>query len=448
MSKINKSTDEIILRLSKFGVAFGERIVLSEVDMEIPASGPFVLMGPAGTGKSTLLRSATKLNEATPLYRTWGELEYFGDKYNDGTTPALVAQNTRLLMADVVENIINELPDRSRYTKLQQREIAIQLLRGAGLHELCDRLDDSVVDLDLALQRHLAIARTVAANPALICIDEPTTGLNDADADRLIDYLQQVSRGRAVLVVLHNQAQAQRLGGMTALLAGGRVQECCSSEKFFSAPDSVAAREYIKNGNCTVPAPDAAPDTLDETVIAPPPLPEQARKYVRQAAGPRGFMWLKKGMLAGTPRPGIVAELEDDLEALKRVGVTVLVSLTMTPVDSVALAGYGIAHIESPIVDMQAPTVDQAFDLVEQMTECMNAGDIVAVHCRAGLGRTGTMLAAQLIYEGYDALDALETVRRVEPKWVQSEEQVAFLVEFARAVAKLPQGRWLRSLTA
>jgi atypical dual specificity phosphatase len=187
-----------------------------------------------------------------------------------------------------------------------------------------------------------------------------------------------------------------------------------------------------------VPTPGADADQLDSAVSRPPPLPEPARRYVRQAAGPRGFLWLKQGALAGTPRPGIVADLEHDLAALKRVGVTVLMSLTQTPVDSAAVQAHGMRHIAAPIRDMRAPTVAQARELCVQIESLIAQGEVVAVHCRAGLGRTGTILASHLIWEGRSALDALETVRRIEPKWVQSDEQVWFLEEFACAVANEP----------
>jgi atypical dual specificity phosphatase len=58
------------------------------------------------------------------------------------------------------------------------------------------------------------------------------------------------------------------------------------------------------------------------------------------------------------------------------------------------------------------------------------AGRAVGFHCKAGLGRTGTMLAAQLIWEGTDAATALSQVRTVEPGWVQSDRQALFLRQF------------------
>jgi atypical dual specificity phosphatase len=80
---------------------------------------------------------------------------------------------------------------------------------------------------------------------------------------------------------------------------------------------------------------------------------------------------------------------------------------------------------------MGAPSVTQAAGLCQQIDRKLQEGEVVAVHCRAGLGRTGTILATYLIWEGAEALSALEMVRRVEPRWVQSEEQVAFLERFA-----------------
>ena len=86
---------------------------------------------------------------------------------------------------------------------------------------------------------------------------------------------------------------------------------------------------------------------------------------------------------------------------------------------------------------MAAPPLTQAIDICQKIEQAMREEKVVAVHCRAGLGRTGTILAAYLSWEGREALDALETVRRVEPRWVQSEEQVAFLETFAAALQDL-----------
>lgn len=428
-----------LLSLRQFGIAFGDKIVLRSVDLEIPDTGCFVLMGPAGTGKSTLLRTLCGINDAVANMRIWGEAIYSGSKLGESDKPSLVAQNARLMSSSILENIIYELPERRSLTIMQQRELSKRLLTQSGLEHLKNDLDSPVIDLSLSTQRHLAIMRTAAASPRLLCIDEPTSGLEHDESINLLNYVNFLAERISVLIVLHNQQQARQLDGHAALLAGGWIQESTTSESFFTQPVSKVTREFIRNGICTVPSPSARPEELDEYADfpVPPPLHEEATNYVSDAYGPRGFLWLKKGLLAGTPRPGVVVDAEYDLKALQRVNINVLISLTEERFDPELLADFGIEGWWLPVTDMDAPTVEQAIDMCQKVSLRMSSNHAVAYHCKAGLGRTGTMLAAQLIWEGSTALDALEKARRIEPRWVQSERQIAFLEEFARSVAML-----------
>ncbi len=425
---------QALLSLRGFGVAFGEKVVLASVDMDVNEREVTVLLGPSGTGKSTLLRTLAGFNDANPNLRQWGEARYEGRAVGEGQAPALVSQSARLMMASVLENIVVDLPERRSLNQGQQRELALRLLETAGLGELSSRLDEPVINLTLAQQRHLAIMRQAATGARLLCMDEPTTGLDDEEALRLLDYIAAESRNRAMLVVLHNQAHARHLGGATLLLAGGVVQEAAASENFFSSPSSEAARSFVRTGSCSLPSPNSSPEELDPQSPPPVTLPKAAREYVSDSFGPRGFLWLKKGRLAGTPRPGVVQEIKYDLEALKRVGINCLVSLTERAPDVEDYRQYGIDNVWSAIPDMEGPSINQAVSLCQEIERRLRADEVLAVHCRAGLGRTGTLLAAYLIWEGEEALDALESVRKVEPRWVQSEEQVVFLEKFARAM--------------
>ncbi|SCZ59295.1 phosphatase domain-containing putative toxin [Thiohalomonas denitrificans] len=424
-----------ILSLQGYGVAFGERVILSSLALEINDRQITTLLGPAGTGKSTLLRTLAGFNDANPSLRTWGRATYLGEELNQVGRPALVSQSAQLMMSSVLQNLVQELPERHTLTPFQQRELAQRLLSGAGLDSLVDRLDEQVVRLPLAIQRHLAILRLTATGARLLCIDEPTTGLERDEAHRLLDYIRKESANRAIVVVLHSQEQARHMAGEIALLAGGMIQEIRPNSAFFEEPESKAGKQFVQHGTCCVPAPDADPKTLDEAILPPPPLPKEATTFVSDAFGPRGFLWLKKGSLAGTPRPGIFLDMDYDLKSLRRVGINTLISLTQTPVDPEVLKSHGIKSLRFPIIDMQAPDYAFAVDICEHIEVLLGQGEVIAVHCRAGLGRTGTVLAAYLIWEGKSALTALEQVRRVEPRWVQSQEQVAFLDDFAAQLA-------------
>jgi len=428
---------ENILELKDFGVGFGEKIILTAVNLQIPVRGVFVLVGPAGTGKSTLLRTLSGFNDANPSLRTWGNAEYAGTKLGEGPLPVLVAQKTRLLLANVMENILNDLPERRSLTYAQQRDVATRLLVRAGLDDLADQLDRSVVELPLYKQRHLALARSAAANPALLFTDEPTTGLEEHEANELIKYIVMESEHRAVLVVVHNQNHARRLGGNIALLAGGWIHEHAETRDFLKNPQTEVGATFVSTGSCDVPSPMAKPEELSEEALEkynPPPILEEAKNYVSDGFGPRNFLWLKKGRLAGTPKPGILADLDYDMTAIKRVGITTLVNLMEQRFSKKTLDKYGIKGIHFPIKDMSVPPIEDAKKFCKQMEDLMASGEILALHCKAGLGRTGTMLASILIWEGMTALEALEKVRCIEPRWVQSEEQLEFLTEFAQEI--------------
>lgn len=437
-----------LLELRGYGVAFGERVILAEIDLSIPERGLTIVVGPSGGGKSTLLRTLSGANDANPSLRTWGEAWFGGARLGEGELPALVAQHARLLTGTVLENVVSALPERASLTPLQQRELAARILERAELPELAAALGAAVIDLPLGLQRRLAIARTAAPGPRLLCADEPTSDLQDKDVDPLLALLRREAERRAVLLVTHNQQHARATGGMIALLAGGRVQEVAPAEAFFGAPRTAAAQQFVLTGSCSLPRPDALPEELAEGVEVPP-LPPPARAIASGvaratstsggaaassavwAAGPRGFRWLRRGVLAGTPRPGIIEDLHYDLDALRRVGITTLITLETTQLPEEELGPYGIRGLHLPVEDMGAPTLAAALEHCERVARLVAAGEVVALHCRAGLGRTGTLLAAQLVYEGKSALEALEEVRRIEPRWVQSEDQARFLEQLA-----------------
>ena len=98
---------EHILELEGYGVAFGEKIILSQINLKIPEKGNVVLLGPAGTGKSTLFRSICGINYSNPSFRTWGKALFIGQSINEKhQRPALVSQNARLMMSTIFENIV------------------------------------------------------------------------------------------------------------------------------------------------------------------------------------------------------------------------------------------------------------------------------------------------------------------------------------------------------
>jgi ABC-type phosphate transport system ATPase subunit/protein-tyrosine phosphatase len=425
-------TPPAALTLHGFGVAFGEQTVLADVTLDLPPRGLTTLVGPAGSGKSTLLRTLAGLNDGHPTMATWGTALL--GPHPLPPTPrevagelragfGMVMQHARFYLASIRENLVSALPNRGQLAPVVQTRLVSALLEVNGLGALVPRLDEDVASLPTSSQRRLAIVRAVVSDPPVLLADEPTAGLDEDAAFEVVALLRAQASQRAVLFVTHNQRLARAAGGITILLASGRVQERADAHAFFDRPRTTSGECFLRTGRCV-----EAPPPLASLAAWPAPTTVRSRHD-----GPRGFFWIWPGRLGGMPRPGIVESLEHDVEALARLGISALVSLEEeATVDGEVLAQHGIQSLHLPVPDMGAPGLEIAEELGRRVDALLRAGGTVAMHCRAGLGRTGALLAAQLIFDGECARAAIERVRGVNPRCIQSQAQVEFLSTFER----------------
>jgi atypical dual specificity phosphatase len=135
------------------------------------------------------------------------------------------------------------------------------------------------------------------------------------------------------------------------------------------------------------------------------------------------FSWVIENQLAGMPRPGTSAVLEDDIAFLQRQNIGLLVSLTSDTLSPSLLAEHGIESLHIPVHDFQAPTMKQIVEFVENASNKLANGERVGVHCTAGMGRTGTMLASYLVYQGSTAQEAIAKIRELRPGSIETAEQ-------------------------
>ena len=128
---------------------------------------------------------------------------------------------------------------------------------------------------------------------------------------------------------------------------------------------------------------------------------------------------------------GTLSAFADELEALQAAGVRAVVSLLNIPSDVSVYESAGFSFLCLPISDGGAPTFEQAEQFVRFIESHRVAQRPVAVHCEAGLARTGTLLATYLIARGDSASSAIERVRAAERAAVETLSQIRFLEQYA-----------------
>lgn len=143
------------------------------------------------------------------------------------------------------------------------------------------------------------------------------------------------------------------------------------------------------------------------------------------------FSWIVPEKVGGMGRPAG----REDLEWLTRLEVTAIVSLTERPLDPVE--GLEVLHV--PIVDMTPPTLDQLDRIVGFIRGVVAKRGKVVAHCAAGMGRTGTALAAYMVSEGLAASEAMAFLRTVRPGSIETREQEQAVIAYADHLGSRPQ---------
>lgn len=390
-----------VLVVQRLCVRRDQHVVVQHATLRVDSPGALCVVGTGGAGKSSLL--ATLAGAAASLGLRWtGTMELDGEPLGQGGgrvawVPQLARLDSGVAVGQALGQLLGRAPDDV------QRWLRVQ-----GLDAVLPLLGEPAAALSRAEQRELAVLARLAGDAAIYLVDEPTSDLGEAQQARVRARLAELARRACVVVATHNRQDCLALGGLTALLAGGTIQECAPSARFFSEPATAAGRTYVDTGNCNLPLEPRLGHTRD------------------------GIWWLVPGLLCGMSRPGLTARLADQLTCLRANGVRHLVCLEERVVYATSQAreaGLQLHHY--PVPDMAPPAFGQAVDLCRALEEPIRANAGVALHCRGGLGRTGTALAAILAWFGDDADAAIAKVRRANPLAIQSVAQARFVHEFA-----------------
>ena len=219
---------EAKIRLRNVRKAFGPKVVLDGVDLDVGAAESVVIIGGSGSGKSVTLKCILGL--MTP---DSGSIRVDGEEVTGMRPRQRERINRRFGMLfqaaalfdslPVWENVAFALLSGKRASRRQAREIALDKLSRVGLGPAV--LDLYPAALSGGMQKRVGLARAIAADPEIVFFDEPTTGLDPIMADVINDLIVRVTRdlGVTALSITHDMASARKIAHRIAMLYAGRI---------------------------------------------------------------------------------------------------------------------------------------------------------------------------------------------------------------------------------
>lgn len=416
------TSTEAALDIEGLRIGYGQTQVLHVEHLGFPRNAITALVGPVAAGKSTLVRHLVGLDELVPASWAAGSVRAHPANPNRPDLPTrilLIPQKARLYLGTLRENILSGSADVDHAgTRLHQ--LLADIAPGS---QLVDALDKDVGLTSLAVHRAGLVCRALLENPDILLLDEPLSDVAIADEDWLLDLLGRLRRRLTVIMVSHNKNQVRKIADWVVFITGGQVIEVTTAERFFAAPTTELAREFLRSGSAW-----PAPRLIDDEVDSPPePVPAAAPATFREM----GLRWVLPRRLGGMHQPGLLGDIDGDLQALAQLGVTHLVSLIESPLALEGVDNAGIRVTWFPIDDMRAPDIEACRALLDTLCRDFDSGDNLLFHCRGGLGRTGLMLACFLIaHRDMSAAQAIEHVRKINPNYIQSQVQIDFVKAF------------------
>ena len=244
------------LSIRNLGFRYGQDVALRDVTLDIPANEIMVIFGPSHAGKSTLLRCLNRLNDLIENEETQvsGDILLDGqDIYAQRVDVTDLRRRVGMVFAlpialplTIRENVTYGLrmQGERRQALLAQR-VERSLVQAALWDEVKDRLDEPALRLSGGQQQRLCIARSLALEPEVILLDNPTSGLDPLSTAKVEASLQELKVDYTVVLVPHSVQQAARVADLAAFLLDGELVELGPAGELFTRPRQRRTEDYV-----------------------------------------------------------------------------------------------------------------------------------------------------------------------------------------------------------
>jgi phosphate transport system ATP-binding protein len=252
---VSAPADGVRLRTERLSALYGTFAAVQDVSLALPANRVHALIGPSGCGKSTFLRTLNRMHETVPGARVEGRVLLDGaDVYATDVSPIQLRRRVGMVFQkptpfpfmSVADNVAAGLVLDRSLSRSQVAAVVERSLRRAALwDEVKDRLDASAMGLSGGQQQRLCLARSIAPEPEVILLDEPTASLDPQGTQRIEDLVVELKREFTIVIVTHNMQQAARVSDTTTFFYLGTMVEHGPTREVFTAPREARTEAYL-----------------------------------------------------------------------------------------------------------------------------------------------------------------------------------------------------------
>ena len=240
-------TKKPILRAENVTKQYGENVIFHDISLAVHERDTIVIIGPSGTGKSTLLRCFNLLTKVNSGKIWLDEQEITAPGTNEDQVRAhigMVFQNFLLFNhLTALDNVMIGLTRVKNLPREQAREKAMQELQRVGL---ADRAGHYPGQLSGGQQQRVAIARALAMDPRVMLFDEPTSALDPELIGEVLSVMRQLALdGMTMLVVTHEMGFAREVANRIVFMEKGSIVEEGSPDDMFNRPRFDRTREFL-----------------------------------------------------------------------------------------------------------------------------------------------------------------------------------------------------------
>jgi len=237
-------------------VAYGTHVALRAIDLAIPRRQIFAVIGPANSGKTTLLKCINRTLDFTASARVTGQVLVGGENvYRMRNVFALRRRVGMVfplpvgLPLTVFDNVAYAPRRAGLHDREELAELVEKCLRQAMLwDEVKDRLNTLGTKLSGGQQQRLTLARALSHRPEILCLDEFSIAIDPVTTMKIEDVLLELKNEMTIVLVTNLVQQAHRLADQTAFFNNSRLIEAGETEKLFTEPDDPLTYEYVTGG--------------------------------------------------------------------------------------------------------------------------------------------------------------------------------------------------------